>query len=341
MFVDPKLPIDTGAAKDFLIQNAVLDYYRDGNTSKERIKELFPKGQEVYLKRLLDGTRIKGARPWEVVNITKGLDVEQPWIGIEWETGFCTQAEYKGVVQWMWENHHNWALDNEGIGPWLGEFTFPPIEVEKFAAAESMMDSMRTFMASKGIITPSKWDMITRPDGSKYPATHSQDPRSRWGCHVNISIPETRSDSNKTAALSRLMDVLFTGVLLDSKYNRDLFGRQPYGWGGNRNGNDNTSWMEWKLFKTPASDEEVERNRKVIIQLAELMQMVASNPRQFFPKNPTQNGYGNGYVHEVWKPQPKVLRDWLLGEREDLELTESTHTSYYDMTSFVRTLSPN
>jgi hypothetical protein len=338
MFVDPKLDFNSEYAARFCRENHSLDY---GSYSNNQLKSALVAGMDNYLARIKRGNLDKGTRPWEVVNVTQSLDAGQAWIGVEWETGFCSRAEYEGAVQWLWENHHNWAVDDEGIGPYRGEFTFPPVEFERFAAGDTIMDSMRQWMADNSIATPTAWNQILNSDGSPY--RHYADPRDGWGCHVNISIPETRDNVQKTQHLSRFMKHIFTNVL-DGNYNvtQDLFGRDPYGWGSSRSGTDGTSWIEWKLFHTPASDVEVETIRMVTLKLSELMRDVASNPTKYFPTPAEQqrSPYSNYVVftNTINVPTAQDLRDWLLHDREDLPLHSTTRNENMCLHALARSM---
>lgn len=337
MFIDPSLPINRNYAAQYCREHGALSYNEyASNQSDERLKELMPQAMGTYLKKILSGKRSKGTRPWEIVNATSALDPSQAWVGVEWETGFCSNAHYKAAIQWLWENHHNWAVDNEGIGPWLGEFTFPPIEFERFAAGDSMMDAMRSFMASKGMTTPTSWDHIDFK-GSEYSkqqyasGRRLDDPRSGWGCHVNISIPETRNTLDLTQSMHELVRVIFTDVLMNSSANCvKLFNRQPYGWGTTRSGTDGTSWIEWKLFKTLATDVEMETMRMVTLKLAVLMRDVATNATKYFPK-PAKSNSRDAYVNAVLLPTADDLTAWLLGDADELKLTARNLTCYEDL----------
>lgn len=334
MFVNPSAKVNVAYANQFCNQESV---YSEGSaTTQSSAKKKLETAQQNYLTRILSGQLSKGTRPWEVVNITEGMDPSTPWIGIEWETGFCTRKQYQATIQWMWENHHNWAVDNEGIGPYRGEFTFPPVELERFVAGDTMMDSMRAFMKSKRIVTPTKYQQIDQYKTN----TTTSDPRDRWGCHVNISIPETRNSYDATSALSMLMAHIFTETLhtAPNELLTTVFNRRPYGWGGHRAGNDGTNWMEWKLFKTPATNAEVEKIRTVTARLTELMRDVATNPRKYVVSEQKQGSYAN--VTTMMLPSAKSLAAWLRGETDELILEETKRTVSWKWETYIKALTP-
>lgn len=327
MIIDPKATkVDPEHARNFARQTGVLSYY-DGVPAASALAKL-PEAIKKYGEMILAGNLSKGTRPWELVDVTSGLDPDSVWVGLEWETGFVSRQEYQGVVQYMWQTHHNWAVDDEGIGPYRGEFTFPPIELNKFTAGESMMDDMRKFMAEKNIITPTCYTQIINPS-TKKKYTGRQDARDGWGMHVNISVPGARDNELKWNFLGEVVRHVFQ-YLLDQGDNDillPLFGRDPYGWVYRRRGSG-LMWHEFKLFHTPASDEEVERIRMVTTRLAEMMHDIVERPSYYYtlPKNGSNYGM-------VGRPTAENMRDYLLGEVEMMELSDSVqvyHNSDYN-----------
>lgn len=335
MIIDPKATkVDLQHARNFAQQVGVLGYY-DRGISAAKTLSLLPQAIKKYGEMILEGHLGKGTRPWELVDVTSGLDPDSIWVGLEWETGFVSRQEYQGVVQYMWQNHHNWAVDDEGIGPYRGEFTFPPIELSKFTAGESMMDDMRKFMAEKNIITPTCYTQIIN-SSTKKKFTHIEDAREGWGMHVNISIPGARSDEVKWRFLGQVVRYVFQFVLDDSDVDEydiliPLFGRDPYGWMYGRSSesaNGSMHWHEFKLFHTPASDEEVARIRMVTTRLAEMMHDIVDNPSDYY----TLPVKGSSYA-TIGRPTAENMRDYLLGEVELIELTDSvrvTHSTDFD-----------
>lgn len=326
MIIDPKATkVDPQYARNFAQQTGVVPYYEASRWSNETALANLPKAIKKYGEMILAGNLSKGTRPWELVDVTSGLDPDSVWVGLEWETGFVSRKEYQGVIQYMWQTHHNWAVDNEGIGPYRGEFTFPPIELNKFTAGESMMDDMRKFMAEKNIITPTCYTQIINPS-TKKKYIHREDARSGWGMHVNISVPGARDDHVKHSFLGTVVHNIFQ-YLLDGEDDDSilipLFGRDPYGWVYTRSGGG-LMWHEFKLFRTPASDEEVERIRMVTTRLAEMMHDIVEHPGDYY----TPPAKGEIYA-TIGRPTAENMRDYLLGDVELLELTSSVR-QYYD-----------
>lgn len=323
MIINPKQQqFNERAAQNFVAENGG-DYYSRSSTGVVLKKQLAV-AVKAYGDRIKEGRDLwKGTRPWELVNVTEGLDATQPWIGLEWETGFCTRAHYRATVHYMWQYHNNWALDNEGTGHYRGEFTFPPIEISKWEKGKSMFDSMRKWMASKNVISPSRWDQITDPRTNS-PDTRTSDPVAPWGLHVNISVPGQRTSHHVTSALQTWLENAFAPVLSGYAGNKQLFHRQPYGWSYQRVGGDD-NWIEFKLFRSPCSDVEVANIRRVSLRLAKLMEMFTANPQQFITRrDATPSRY---YI--VNKPSRSAWKAFLLGETDELPLTSSGEVHSY------------
>ncbi|QHJ81608.1 MAG: hypothetical protein [Bacteriophage sp.] len=319
MIIDPKATkVDPTYARNFAMQTGLIPYYDYNTTGTKKVLDLLPQAIKKYGEMILAGNLSKGTRPWELVDVTSGLDPDSVWVGLEWETGFVSRQEYQGVIQYMWQTHHNWAVDDEGIGPYRGEFTFPPIELNKFTAGESMMDDMRKFMAEKNIITPTCYTQIVNPS-TKKKYTGRQDARDGWGMHVNISVPGARDNELKWNFLGETVRHIFQ-YLLDGEDDDiliPLFGRDPYGWMYSRQ-SGGLNWHEFKLFRTPASDEEVDRIRMVTTRLAEMMHDIVDNPSDYY----TLPVRGSNHA-TIGRPTAENMRDYLLGDVELLELTSS------------------
>lgn len=319
-FIDPKADIiSEDRASQFIYEMGCHPdngyYFR--RLSKEQVAELMPKAQEAYRARLHEHSLDKGVRPWELVNCTANNDPNDIWIGIEWETGFKTRNEYRAVVDYMWKYHNNWAIDAEGIGEHFGEFTFPPCNLSTYLEGKSMMDSVRNWMKGKGIVTPRTYEEIT-PNTYSY----SGDATDSWGCHVNISVPMTRD--NRRAHLTMN---LFTNYLnhameeMTEEQQVELFGRNPYGYGNHRTNPGGTEhWWEWKLFRTPVNDEEVENIRKVTGRLALLLGEYSTNPKKYFVNLISRTSY---HTAQILVPTIDELFNYL-SEKSELS-TSQTH----------------
>lgn len=310
-FIDPKAKlISNNHAKHFISEMAVAS---TSSILNKDIPSLMATAQERYLDRLMRHVLGKGTRPWELVDCTANNDPNDIWIGMEWETGFKTHAEYQATVQYMWQTHNNWAIDAEGIGPHYGEFTFPPCDLTAWIEGKSMMDDMRRWMESKGITTPRTYGEIDRADDDDGDYSYDEDDATEgWGCHINISVPLTRDNRNKHYMISQvvfqLSEIMQEGF--NWKKNQELFGRDPYGYGGHRTNPDGTEhWWEWKLFRTPVNDEEVERIRTVSTQLALLLGEYSTHPHKYF-HNLTDNGGWKRF--DIRMPTAEELYNYLL-----------------------------
>lgn len=286
----------------------------------KQVRQSLKMALDEYYSRIMSGVRAKGVRPWELVNVTASNDPSKMWVGIEWETGFRSRNEYRAVVQWLWENHHNWALDNEGVGPWLGEFTFPPCNLSTFANGNSMMDKMRAFMAENNIEVPTHRDQINFSGSSREASHYYADVRSGWGMHINISHPLLRNDRVAHSQVTSWFSNVWARMLGEDDVRRRLFGREPYGWvydrmGTNPETGERTYWNEFKLFKTPASDEEVENVRRVTLRIAKLIDMVASNRAAYISG---QDSRGN---LRYARPTERALVSFMLGNTDELPCT--------------------
>ncbi|MEG3035769.1 MAG: hypothetical protein RR877_09835, partial [Aurantimicrobium sp.] len=285
--------------------------YYSRTLSEQQVAALMPAAQEAYRARLHRHSLEKGVRPWELVNCTANNDPNDIWIGMEWETGFKTLNEYRAVVDYMWKYHNNWAIDAEGIGAHFGEFTFPPCNLSDYLEGKSMMDSVRNWMKSKGIVTPRNYEEIT-PNHYDY----SGDATDNWGCHVNISVPMTRDNRLAHFTMNLLVTYLSRAMEeMSDEQQQELFGRTPYGYGGHRTNPDGTEhWWEWKLFRTPVSDEEVENIRKVAGRLALLLGEYSTNPKKYFVNLINRRGY---YTAKYLVPTGDELFNYL-SERSEL-----------------------
>lgn len=234
----------------------------------------------------------KGDRPWELVDLTAGLDQTQPWVGLEWENGFESGDAYRAAIDYMWASHHYWAVDGEGVGTWYGEFTFPPTELSKWLNKDSMFDSLLNFMHSTGNRMPGgpavsdecqncgstaglddDGDCLTCGDGDPY---DRNDVRSGWGMHINISSPISR-DQQVGRILTNAGRVAINNALQAFTYeqNKTLFGRSPYGLGYQRCDPDRTQWWyEFKVFQTTDDIAAIDGYRSVTARLVSAIMQV-------------------------------------------------------------------
>lgn len=306
--------VDLARVVDLARQVGLLDYHSAiAPRSNSEKFALLPRALAGYLQKINNHELSKGVRPWQLVDVTADLDKSQPWIGLEWETGFCSRPQYQATVQWMWQNHHNWAVDAEGVGPHFGEFTFPPCNMSDFVNGTSMLDSMFNFMEDSGFKVPlERSDVVDSGTYGWGYGSSSSDLRSGWGMHVNISVPGVRDNAAVYSLVTQVMRRVVTSMQnMSGSQKLALFGRNPYGYIYARNdGSQNLHWHEWKLFRTPGSREEIDNVRRVASRIAELTTFIASNLSLFYVR-----GSFNDRV-SIRYPNSQSLYRFLSGEEQ-------------------------
>lgn len=226
-------------------------------------------------KNHLDNALTKGTRPWEIVNLTERLDRKQPWIGVEYETGFNKKEHYNTVINYLWQNHPFTAIDYEGCGRYQCEITFPPVNLDAFMADDYKINQLIGLMEKSAPKAPHKG----------------------WvGMHINISTPAYRKIKNCFVSnrIAHSIDVLLKAMAAADKTR--LFGRVPYGYvypqylGKNK-------WIEFKLFDSVSTVEEWNKYKPVAVKLAELIEYLSLNQHLSFMQYVDQDnkGYQNYY----------------------------------------------
>lgn len=213
----------------------------------------------------------KGVRPWHIINVTEKLDSKQPWIGIEYETGYDTQADYQKVVNFVWNNFANSTIDSEGGSNYPCELTFSPINYNDFMGNNGPMDRLYQFMEANKIVVDDSWRYS---NGYGYDDEDDDDPQEGCvGTHCNISTPTYRSLNyeQQCGVVTTLNQSL--GSLSETAV-RQFLGRIPYG-GFNERGSDGQSYVEGKLFKSTASVKQWEGYKQVIAKLAEAQEALS------------------------------------------------------------------
>lgn len=217
---------------------------------------------ETFLNTSLAGalnrTIFKGVRPWEIVDMAAALPKDKAWIGIEYETGFSTKRAYNKVVNYIWNEYNNTALDMEGCGQHPLEITFPPVSIDDFAADTHFINkTVEFFNTTAGL----KQD---RPDDYQ-----------EVGIHCNISTPSYRSAS--WSKREDVKDVLNTslGTLSDTQLDL-VFNRTPYAGFFNREDHNANTWIEGKLFNSTDDLDEVKKYKLVIARLANLIEVLST-----------------------------------------------------------------
>lgn len=197
----------------------------------------------------------KGTRPWEIMDLTSGLDPEQCWIGIEFETGFDDSREYQNVMNYLWRHHENNAVDYEGCGDYPCEITFSPVNMEDFHKPNYNMDRLLTWLNEKG------YEQGDREYSEPV------------GIHVNISTPSIRRDAAKCQAIAEcLSETLEDGDCDSERY----FKREPYGFYEQRSTADGQCWIEGKLFNSTHSLSDWEEYKITINNMALLFEHLST-----------------------------------------------------------------
>lgn len=224
-------------------------------------EELIQRRLKQHLENLLDHDLGKAVRPWQLVNISKMLDPNQPWVGIEYETGYNSKEKYQQVINYLWRYHDLTAVDAEGCGNYPCEITFSPVNFDDFMDRSYHMDRLLDFMQKK---------RCTKAGHQEY---------NMIGTHCNISTPAYRkmaaSTKGKKAGTMQVCTVLNNSISnLSSTERRTLFGRNPYGTFFRR-GNKYGDWLEGKLFDSVGSKSKWAGYKKVIANFCDLIETLS------------------------------------------------------------------
>lgn len=202
--------------------------------------------------------QVKINRPYELVDITRDLDPDQPWVAWEIECGWHDQPNYDKVIDYLWRYHNHVTVDIEGAGL-ATEITFCPENADKMFSGKAQVHRFLNWVQRKNIQSV-RWNE-----------------NSCVGTHLNISTPAFR-------ALPQLRkgDVVNTinGLLhnLNQEACRELFGRgSPYGYGF-RNGFGERAWIEFKLFNSTIDPRQFARYCNTAKNMVRLMDLVAADP---------------------------------------------------------------
>lgn len=213
-----------------------------------------------HLQSQLDHRLGKGVRPWDLVNMSKRLDPKQPWIGIEYETGYKLKDTYEKVINFVWQSFPLTAVDSEGCSSYPCEITFAPANFDDFISNDGDMDKLLKFM--KKANCPK--------------APHSV--RAMIGTHCNISTPKYRAfmgTAKGQQSQLRIVRMLNQGLYqMNATDKRALFGRQPYGQFYSR-ANRYGSWIEGKLFNSTDDIKQWRGYKEVIAKLCEVVEFLA------------------------------------------------------------------
>lgn len=213
-----------------------------------KAREILSELKESYLTHYLH----KGTRPWGVMDVTKDLDPDQAWIGIEYETGYEHRDHYRNVVNYIWRASMHSVIDDEGCGFYPCEITFAPVNASDFNSARYIMDRFlkRNDKAGIGMADHHHLDMI--------------------GTHVNISTPSYRAQPSIKDNVGQIMGNSVD--LMTPADQRELFGREPYG-----SMESLGTHIEGKLFDSTDDLETWKKYKKVMLRLADVVEYVAAN----------------------------------------------------------------
>lgn len=234
------------------------------------------------LDQLLAHRLGKGVRPWEIVNVTQKLDKKQAWIGVEYETGFDTGEEYRKIVNFVWNNFANSAIDAEGANSYPCELTFSPMNYDDFMdQTKNPMDRLYEFMKENKIVVNDKWGTepvgggcdCGDPDCDENYEYYDED--LQVGTHCNISTPAYRElkdydgRENVTIVLNASLN-----SLSEENLNK-FFNRIPYG-GFYSRGGKHGNWIEGKLFNSTGDMKRWEKYKATIGRIAEVIEAVSA-----------------------------------------------------------------
>lgn len=133
--------------------------------TKSEVKHLSKVDKAEYERIKTRSNMHKGVRPWERVDTMSGLDPTQPWIGMEWENGFRSRDAYERAVDFVWASYHFVTVDAEGPGPWFGEFTFSPQNLDSFNDGTTPFHGLLNFMHDNDLRMPLRGrDLIMPPE---------------------------------------------------------------------------------------------------------------------------------------------------------------------------------
>lgn len=269
--------------------------FADKAATKGKVRKLRAVDKEEYAT-IRAHSMGKGARPWELVPVTKNLDPDDVWIGVEWETGFPSLETYRQVLDYTWATYHFVTVDAEGVGPFFGEYTFAPTNGADFFGGTSPFDGVRQYMREQGIAVPTTFKDIQFPDldsefmrslrgtyrHSNYLVSNwdwagGQDMRKGSGIHVNISTPTQRRSSIRIEKICTAMNKYLSQ--LSSAQARELFGREPYGFAFARSSEEGgrLTWLEFKLFQTTDDDDLITAYKKVVKRLGMLIDYIVQS----------------------------------------------------------------
>lgn len=197
---------------------------------------------------LANRQQCKTNRPWSIVDFSKRLPADQPWIGFEYETGFDAKEDYEKAITFLWDNQRNNAIDREGSGKFPFEVAFPPQSALDFQKGVSNFQGYHNFMRDNGL------------KQANNPTTYT---KRGIGMHVNISTPKSRKQGIRNGAT--LCEWLQS---LGKAKETELFGRYQRHWSLAQN---RGTWIEFKCFLSTDNREAVDRYVQIALKFCELI----------------------------------------------------------------------
>ena len=278
--------------------------------------------QLLYMKT--NGPDFKGTRPWDLQDI-RPLDPKQVWVGLEYETGFASREQRDAAFDFAWAAFDGLTIDGEGVGAYIGEFTFSPNTLSDFIAGQTDMDN---FM---------RWRERVN---SRHPSGAST---SGSGIHLNVSTPMLRQlDQDHTQAGQQFLTaVLGTTAATISNSLRtqstrqchNLFGRQhPYGFAFNVG-----KHIEFKLFRTVDKLTDWQAYKPVMLKLVRVVEAVSEYTKEEFSVTPASEHFeyvrrnyglpsalGQYYATGITLKFHEVITAYMLDQVSEEEFTSRT-----------------
>ena len=223
------------------------------------------------LSRCLEGRQGKGVRPWNMVDVTKGLDSDAIWMGVEFETGFATSGQYQQAVSQFWNTYEHSCIDKEGCGENPVEFTFSPVNLSDFETDEYFMDTFLTFLKENSLHQSRSYD----DDGDYGYALDYDD--VEVGIHCNFSSPAIRKNTPFYPA-DLVVEIVNEALqVMDEEEQLHLFGRRPYGYLSLMNAGAG-NYIEGKLFNSTHDMATWKKYKSVMAKLAVFVDHLYNDP---------------------------------------------------------------
>lgn len=245
----------------------------------------------------------KGARPWDIINVTAKLDPKQPWIGVEYETGYASNKAYQSVINYLWQNHPFTAIDREGCGAYPCEITFSPVNLTDFMSDDYSLDKLIGWTMENG--------------------ANKQDNDGRnVGTHVNVSTPKYRKLSG---ALQQRVVLLLnkSAYSIKAAHHKALWGRAPYGYFYAQSPGPK-GWIEGKMFDSVGTVEAWRAYKPIMARIATLLDAVSASAADLPEHRVDGNGKKiNPYESHYGKQRFYVITnmaEFLLGQTDEPEL---------------------